>query len=262
MAADDIYHGTAEFYDFVVPYRERPDVPFYVEEARRAGGMVLEVGCGTGRILIPTARAGVNITGLDMSGEMLQTCRASLARESPGTQERANLHQGDMRSFDLGRAFSLITVPFRAFQHLLTVEDQVACLRTLWAHLETGGLLILDLFNPWLEYIVNTPLGVETGDEPEFTMPDGRRVLRRSRVTARDPFRQVNDIELVYHVTHPDGREEAHVHAFPMRYLFRYEAEHLLSRCGYELEELYSDYERNPFGAIEPGELLFLARKR
>lgn len=262
MAAGDIYHGTAEFYDHVVPYRERPDVDFYVEEASRSGGPVLEIGCGTGRLLIPTARAGVDITGIDLSREMLDRCRASLAEESGEVQARVSLLEGDMRSFALGRRFALITVPFRAFQHLLTVEDQLACLHTLREHLAPGGRLILDLFNPWLEYLVNTPLGEEVGDEPEFTMPDGRRVLRRSRTTARDAFRQVNDVELVYHVQHPDGSEKEHVHAFPMRYLFRYETEHLLYRSGFDVEELFSDYERSPFGAVEPGDLIFIAGMR
>ena len=60
------YSVTAEFYDHIVPYRERRDVDFFVEMAKETGGPVLEVGCGTGRVLIPTARAGVEITGLDV----------------------------------------------------------------------------------------------------------------------------------------------------------------------------------------------------
>ena len=69
------YAFIADLYDFVVPYRGRPDVAFFVEAAQESGGPVLEVGCGTGRVLIPKARAGVEITGLDLSEHMLAVCR-------------------------------------------------------------------------------------------------------------------------------------------------------------------------------------------
>jgi len=97
------YGFTAEFYDHVVPYRERQDVAFFVELAREAGGPVLEVGCGTGRVLIPTARAGFEIVGLDLSPSMLAVCRESLAQEPAEVQARVELVEGDMRDFDLGR---------------------------------------------------------------------------------------------------------------------------------------------------------------
>ena len=82
-----------------------------------------------------------------------------------------------------------------------------------------------------------------------------------ARITARDYFSQVQDTELIYYVTHPDGRQERLVHAFPMRYLFRFEAEHLLARCGFEVEALYADYDKSPYGSKYPGELIFVARR-
>lgn len=255
------YQFTAEFYDHVVPYRERGDVAFFVEMAQTAGGPVLEVGCGTGRVLIPTARAGFEITGLDLSPSMLAVCRANLAAEPAEVQARIQLIEGDMCEFDLGREFALITIPFRPFQHLTAVEDQIACLTTLHRHLKSGGRLVLDLFNPSIPYLADPARLHEFGDEPEFAMPDGRRVRRRERIVARDYFNQVQDTELIYYVTHPDGRQERLVHAFPMRYLFRYEAEHLLARCGFEIEALYADYNKSPYGSRYPGELIFVARR-
>ena len=255
------YGFTAEFYDHILPYRERADVAFWVEMAQASGGPVLEVGCGTGRVLIPTAQAGVAITGLDLSPSMLAVCRARLAAEPTEVQGRVQIIEGDMRDFDLGRQFTLATIPFRPFQHLTTVEDQMACLTTIHRHLVPGGRLILDLFNPSLPYLADPARMDEFGDEPEFTMPDGRRVLRRARIAGRDWFNQVQDSELIYYVTHPDGRQERLVHAFPMRYLFRFEAEHLLVRCGYEVEALYADYHKRHYGSQYPGELIFVARK-
>ena len=95
------YGFTAEFYDHVAPYRERADVAFFVEMAQAAGGPVLEIGCGTGRVLIPTARAGIEIVGLDLSPSMPAVCRSNLAQESAETQARVRLVEGDMRDFDL-----------------------------------------------------------------------------------------------------------------------------------------------------------------
>jgi SAM-dependent methyltransferase len=235
------YAATAEFYDYVVPYQTRQDVAFFVEAAQASGGPVLEVGCGTGRVLIPTARAGLAAYGLDLSPYMLDVCERRLAQESIEVQKRVQLDQADMRDFDLGQTFNLITIPFRPFQHLIEVEDQIACLRCIRRHLADDGRFILDLFNPSLPIMAREVTGEEQGDEPEFTMPDGRRELRRNRIVARDVFKQYHDVELIYIITHLDGRTERLVHAFPMRYLFRYEAEHLLARCGFAVEALYAE---------------------
>ena len=166
-----------------------------------------------------------------------------------------------MRDFELGRAFRLATLPFRPFQHLTTVEDQLSCLGSIHRHLVAGGRLILDVFNPSLEALTSDIAGQEIGDEPEFTTPDGRRVVRRHKIVSRDLHNQINHVELIYYVTHPDGREERLVHAFPMRYLFRFEAEHLLARCGFEVEDVYADFDKSPYGSKYPGELIFVARK-
>jgi SAM-dependent methyltransferase len=257
----DEYTSIADLYDHVVPYQERPDVNFFVEAAVQAGGPVLEVGSGTGRILIPTARAGVEITGLDKSPHMQAVCRVRLKTEPEHVRSRVRLVEGDMRSFSLSQTYSLVTLPFRPFQHLTTVGDQLACLDCIHHHLETGGKLILDIFNPWMEALARQNFGEELAEEPEFCMPDGRRVIRRDKIASRDVFNQVNHVELIYYVSHPDGHQERLVQAFPMRYLFRFEAEHLLVRTGFEVEHLYADYDKSPYGSKYPGELIFVAGK-
>lgn len=257
----DEYAFTAEFYDHIVPYRNRQDVAFFVEAAKESGGPVLEVGCGTGRVLIPIAQAGIQIVGLDLSSHMLRVCRERLLCESEEVQSRVQLVEADMRDFELGQTFKLVTTPFRPFQHLTTVNDQLSCLESIHRHLAKDGRLILDIFNPSLELLVRDNTGQEFGEEPEFVMPDGRRVVRRHRFVAKDLFNQINHGELIYYVTHSDGREEQLVHAFPMRYVFRYEAEHLLARSGFALEDIYADYDKSPYGSKYPGELIMVARK-
>lgn len=258
----DQYPFVADFYDHVVPYRSRPDVTFFVEAAEESGGPVLEVGCGTGRILIPTARAGVEITGLDLSSLMLAVCRERLSHEFEAVRSRAELVQADMRRFDLGKTFALVTLPFRPFQHLPTVDDQLACVSSVARHLTQGGRLILDIFNPSLDMLTLPEVGQEYGEEPEFEAPDGRRIVRRHRTVACDRFEQVNQFELIYYVTHPDGRTERLVHEFPLRYIFRFEAEHLLARCGFTVEHVYAGYDKSPYGSTYPGDLIFVARPK
>jgi SAM-dependent methyltransferase len=256
------YELIAELYDYVEPYRQRPDVAFFVEAARESSGAVLEVGCGTGRVLIPTARAGVEITGLDLSTNMLAVCRRRLESEPEEVRNRVQLVQADMRKFDIPAQFHLATLPFRPFQHLTTVEDQLACLSSIRRHLVEGGRVILDVFNPMLEALVKNNFGEEINEGPEVILPDGRKMVRRYKIVSRDVDNQINYVELIYYVTHPDGREERLVHAFPMRYFFRFEAEHLLVRSGFEVEHLYGDYDKSPYGSKYPGELLFVARKK
>jgi SAM-dependent methyltransferase len=257
----DEYRFIAELYDHVGPYRERQDVGFFVEAAKESGGPVLEAGCGTGRVLIPTARAGIEITGLDLSPDMLEICKRKLAAQTEEVRGRVRLVEGDMRNFELGQTFRLITLPFRPFQHLTTVEDQLACLGCIHRHLSADGKLILDIFNVKIESLVGTAFGEEGGDEPEFSMPDGRKVIRRNKIVSRDALNQINYVELIHYVTHPDGRQERLVQAFPMRYFFRFEAEHLLARAGFKVEQLYADYDKSPYGSKYPGELIFVAEK-
>ena len=120
----------AEFYDHIYASAGRKDADFYVGLAKELGGPVLELDCGTGRVLIPTAREGIDITGIDLSEHMLDICRTKLAQESDEVQARTRIVRADTRDFDLGTQFKLMTIPFRPFQHLITVEDQLACLNT------------------------------------------------------------------------------------------------------------------------------------
>ena len=121
---------------------------------------------------------------------------------------------------------------------------------------------MLDIFNPSIPYL-GAPEGTPPpgGDEPEFNLPDGRRVQRHTRVLSRNLLEQINDIELIYLVIQPGGREERLVERLRMRFLFRYEAEHLLARCGFEVEDVFADYDRSPYGSKYPGELIFVATR-
>lgn len=250
----------AGFYDYHPAHAGRTDVPFYVECAAAAQGPTLELGCGTGRILIPIAEAGCPITGLDLSEHMLARCRAKLAACPADVQERVRLVHGSMVDFDLDEAFALVTVPFRAFSHLVSTAEQIACLQCARRHLQLGGRLILDLFQTLPRRMFDPAYLQESVDFDDVPLPDGRRLRRAHRVVAFHRSQQVNDMEFIYYVTHPGGRVERLVQAFPFRYFFRYEVEHLLARCGFRVVDLFGSHDRSPFTDASP-EMLFVAER-
>ena len=250
----------AELYDFIPGYAGRPDVNFFLTFSRLVDGKILELGCGTGRILIPTAVAGCQIVGLDISKYMLAKCREKLRNEPEEVQERVRLVLVNMINFELKETFSLITTPFRSFQHLVSIDDQLACLQCANRHLLKGGKLILDLFQTDPKRINNPKYMEETEDFPEVDLPDGGKFRRTHRISAFHRGEQYNDVELIFYVTYPSGKTKRLVQAFPFRYFFRYEVEHLLFRCGFKVVELFGDYDKSPLSNDSP-EMIFVAEK-
>lgn len=249
----------AEFYDAVYNTARPQDIAFFVDCARESGGQTLEVGCGTGRVLIPTATVGCDITGLDLSPYMLRICREKLAKEPREVQQRVKLVEGNMTDFSTGEKYNLATIPFRPFQHLVSVAEQKACLTCIRHHLAPGGTLVFDVFNPNFERLIANPRYTrETEDLPLIQLPDGRKVRRASRLTGFHRDWQYNDVELIYYVTYPDGKTDRFVQSFPMRYFFRYEIEHLLELCGYKIIDLFGDFDRSAYSA-ESREMIFIA---
>ena len=223
---------------------------------------MLEIGCGTGRLLIPTARAGVSVTGLDNSEDMLAICRRKLNDESAEVRARVNLVRADMRDFDLGIRFSLVTIPFGPFNYLVSVEEHVGCLNSIKPHLRDTGALVMDLWYPNLRELWASELGADiVCVKTPFYLPDGRSVTWGIRNTSVDYNRQIIQEEMFYDVRYPDGREEQLVYPSPLRYFFRYEVEHLLARTGFRIESVYADFDKVPFGTKYPSELVFLARR-
>jgi SAM-dependent methyltransferase len=237
----------AALYDAV--YADGADIAFWQVMATAVSGGLLELGCGTGRVLLPLARAGHEITGLDLAAHMLARCRAKLQAEPPEVRDLVTLLEADMTSFDLDRRFAQIYCAFGTFHHLRTVEQQLACLEQCRRHLLPHGKLILDLINPDPapgSLDGNASASSEaTANLVDWT--EGRRI--RSWVTMLDYQRslQCNDCEVTYEIIEADGATRRLTETFPMRLIYRYELEHLLARCGFRIIALYGDYDRSAF---------------
>jgi SAM-dependent methyltransferase len=122
---------------------------------------VLELACGTGRVLLPIAQQGLRIDGVDSSPAMLDQLQQKLAREPQHVRELASTSLGDLRSYRSERKYALVIIPFRPLQHMYTVEDQLAALNTAAFHLGSGGLLAFDVFYPRFESLL-AGVGEET----------------------------------------------------------------------------------------------------
>ena len=243
----------AAIYDAI--YADRDDAAFWQGTAGAAGGgPILELGCGTGRVLAPLARTGSEITGLDLSTQMLERCRAKLRHEPAEVRDRTRLVAADMTSFDLGRRFAAIICPFGGFQQLRTVEQQLACLDRCRTHLLPHGTLVLDLPNPDpapLSHVRDeTADGEASAELVDWT--DGRRI--RWWVTVVDYRRslQCAECEVTYEIIAADGAARRITETITLRYIFRYELEHLLVRAGFRVAAFYGDYDRSSFADGSP----------
>jgi len=250
-----------EYYDYI--FRDLKDRDFYVDLAHKTGGPVLELGSGTGRILVPVARAGIKITGIDLSDRMMDICRAKLESESEETRRNTRIVKTNMCGFDLGERFALVIIPFSTFQYFLELKSQLECLESAERHLRDGGIFVISVFNESIDRLSDKGVFEEFDITPEFIMEDGRRVCRRFRYVERDYTKQVELKESIFYITHPDGRRERLVHRFAMRYFFQFELIHLCERAGLKVAGVYSDYAYKPFDAsFREGRLIVIAEKR
>lgn len=234
------------------------DVHFYLEVARAAGGRVLEVGCGTGRVLLPIARAGIPIDGLDFSPAMLAALRAKLGREAPQVQAKVALHEGDMRRFALGGTYDLITIPFRPLQHLHTIEDQQAAFGCFGAHLRRGGRIAFNVFYP--NFLLLNEVGVEKV-ELEWTDPldpsvTVRRFFRRKSV---DKLHQFFDGEFIFR-SYREGQLVLEERSeLRMSYYTYPQLRLLLATAGFKVRDEYGSFARDPISVCQ--EMIFIAEK-
>lgn len=222
------------------------DIAFYRDLALEAGGLVVELGVGTGRIAIPTVQAGVErMLGLDLAEAMLTVARRKAAEA--GVEERLTLQIGDMRDFTVPEPAALVTIPFRAFLHNLTTEDQLATFASAHRALRPGGRLALNVFNPSILMIAEW---MQRG-------PDEWEELRGAMAHHEyEPSAQRS--HSVQRIRDADGVE--HRESIELRYVHRFELEHLLVRGGFEIEALYGDHMGAPFGETST-EIVVVARR-
>jgi len=232
-------------------------VGFYERLARKLGGPVLEVACGTGRIALPLAQAGLNVVGIDNSEAMLAIARRKLATLPAAVQQRIVLINQDMGALDLDQHFGLVFVPARSFQHLLTIELQRKSLQAFRRHLQPTGQLVLHLFDPRLDLLTdaNSTMPGLSGTHPEA----GRRYVGEVLRTTLDHLNQIRRDVWRYSEIGADGQVLAEdTREMSLRWTYRWELYHLLELCGFAVEAEYSDFAGS--AAAYGKELVLVAR--
>jgi SAM-dependent methyltransferase len=235
-------------------------VAFYSALAQEAGGSVLELACGTGRVTIPIAQLGFSVTGLDIVPGMVERARS----KSIGLPAR--WMEGDARTFDLGEQFRLIFLTGNAFQAFLTNADQAALLQRVHTHLHDKGLFAFETRNPLLPN-TKTRAGLfvtlETHNEeenwPSFINANGYEV-RVSTTQVYDHVAQI--VHLTgYKRWHEGGEEHTKIARTALRYTFPQELAALLHYNGFIILRQYGDWNEEPLTATSPS-IISVCRKR
>lgn len=239
----DPYELIAELYDLEHADFEA-DIELLLNFAQVVGDPILELGCGSGRLLVPLAEAGFHVVGLDSSRPMLD--RAERAIADAGVEDRVTLFEGDMREAQLapGGPFGLVIFSLNSLMHLTTPEDQRAALVAARESLDPRGQLIIDTLNPSVEQIRHLLDGPHM--EGSWELADGSVVDKWShRKASADP--QVIDTLLWYDRTGPDGSLTRTRSAFPLRYVHPSELALMLELAGFIEPMFYGSYDLDPF---------------
>ena len=242
------YDLLSDLYD--LEYTHDYDLPFWLSLAEREAGPVIEWGAGTGRLAIPLAAAGHDVTAVELSTEMVERGKKSGAVEWV---------VGDMRSAKLERRYGLAVCAFNSFLCLLGVDDTLAFLRNAREHLAPGGLLGIEVsaFSP--EELVDPPGGPELRHDFTRDLPDGR--LDRFSVSRYDAASQLMQMRLFYERYGASGMlESRRAHDLTIRITNRDELDLMLQMAGFEVEAVYGGFEGEMFTSTSD-DLVVLARK-
>jgi len=219
---------------------------------------MLEIACGTGRVSRQLVSTGAEITGLDLSPEML-----NIAREKSREFQNIRWVLGDMRAFNFTQKFDLVIIPGHSFQFMLTPSDQVGCLNRIKQHLNPDGLLVIHLDHQdvnWLGSLPRQARGTYS-EWRELVHPLTGQTIRTANEWAYEPATQTATVTTVWEEIGTNGaviqrwqREPMSLHC-----VFRFEMAHLLERTGYAIEAVYGDFFKNTL-TDESEQMIWIAK--
>jgi SAM-dependent methyltransferase len=253
----ETYSAMAGYYDpAYINRKDYNDLPFYLELAQAHGGPILEIACGTGRVLLEIARLGIAVDGVDASEGMLGVLREKLRKAPQEIQHQVRVFQGDMRTFALERRYQQVLIPFRSMQHMLSLEDQVNALNRAKAHLLAGGLLSFNVFYPNFRMLaepMRTPVFDIEWPDPAHPNQTIRRYFIRRRI---NKLQQYFEGAFIFRTCEGDTilKEEE----YPLRMGY-YTYPHLLLLfriCGLQIREQYGSLRKDPMETCQ--EMVFV----
>jgi len=243
------YDPLADLYD--LEYVHDNDVPFWLVLAERESGPVVEWGAGTGRVAVPLAAAGHDVTAVELSEVMVERGRKR--------NENVRWVAGDMRTASLDRRYGLAVCAFNSFLCLLTVDKALAFLRNARKHLEPGGLLGIEVsaFSP--EELAEEPGGPTLCHDLSRDLPDGGR-LDRFSLSRYDAATRLMEMRLFYELYDASGAQKSsRAHDLAIRITDRDELLSMLRLAGFGVEAVYGGFDAESFTS-ESDHLIVLAR--
>lgn len=251
----------AELYDHSQFLSRKPTdaaIQFYVDETLKSGSPVLELGAATGLYTLPLARAGLAVTAVDLSPEMLGALEKKVSAEDAAVRARVTLKEGDMRDVTLNQRFRTVLMPGNVFLYNLTQDDQLKTLKNVQAHLDADGLLIFDVFAPDRQMIA---AALPSCQYHEFAVPSlGSRILCQQTVEI-EPFFQLERIRLIHERIGQDGSlSDRNLTVLTMRYIFPSELLLLLRLANFRLRAFYGDFQSRRGKSRYDGNQVVLAR--
>jgi SAM-dependent methyltransferase len=243
------YEEGAAWYD-LVSQGFPGELGFYLKEAKKANGKVLEAACGTGRIYLELLEGGVNAYGFDLSNDMLRV----LKDKAKGRGLEPKVKLADMRTFNYPNKFDLIMIPYNSFLHLETREDQKKCLMNVRKHLKKGGRLILGIFDPRIDYLAKVDRKTETS---VLDKKSGKRI-KMENFSHYDYFNQ--HIYSFHRLINPPKGLPREKIEFTCTYIFPREFMNMLELCGFRKWKIYGGFDYEPY--IKHGQnLVWIAYK-
>ncbi|QSJ14339.1 class I SAM-dependent methyltransferase [Nostoc sp. UHCC 0702] len=237
-----IYNG--QHYDLIydnyypIPNLARSDIPFWLDIASQYGDPILELSCGTGRLAVPLAEKGFQVTGIDLADSMLEVAKSK--------SSQVEWIKADMQNFDLGRKFPLILLPVNGIWHLLNLAALEACFDCIKKHLTTGGKFIIDTFNPGTKIGLDILFDSRNNLYSVYPDPLSKGTVVVTSSNELDLTQQIYKMKLSFKLA---GEEKEQVEEMTYRLYFPQELEALLKYNGFKIEHKFGGYDRSPFNS-------------
>ncbi len=238
-----IFRTSSDFYDnpelYDLTSQGSPEeLQFYIEEAKRLGGPVLELTCGTGRLTNELAQCGINCEGLDLSRLMLDHAR----QKASARNLNVIYHYGDMTNFDLGKQYQLVFVPINSLLHLHNLDNVLKFFACVRRHLTETGELIFAVFNPSLKLLSRDPS--QRYEVDRFVDPSNGKEIILEETVNYNSATQVNHATWYYSYV---DQKDVLSHPLHLKSLFPKELEAILRLADFKLLKKYGGYQREPF---------------
>jgi SAM-dependent methyltransferase len=246
----DTIYLDGRHYDRMFP--GRGEIPFLLGQARRFGGPVLELACGTGKLLEPIAQAGFAATGIDVSEPMLVEAR----RKAHAAGSATRYVNADIRHFALGERFAFVFIGGNSICHLLDIDSFDACMACVREHLADGGRFVIDVYIPSLPRLILDPN--EREKLTTYDDPDGAGRVVVTHTATYDAITQIKSAKTFHQVPgEPSEREGSLV----LKMYFPQELQALVRHNGFRIAEAYGNYDNSPLTNASPKQIYILERQ-